>query len=60
MAQPGALEASLDRPRETDERAVMVDTFRLLHRTSVARQIFDKEYPFSWHSGGVRGTTSIA
>ena len=58
--QPGALEASLDRPRETDELAVMVDTFRPLHRTSVARQVFDREYPFSWHSGGVRGTTSIA
>jgi homogentisate 1,2-dioxygenase len=58
--QPGALEASLDRPRETDELAVMVDTFRPLHRTSIARQIFDKEYPFSWHTGGVAGTTSIA
>lgn len=58
--QPGALEASLERPRETDELAVMVDTFRPLHRTSVARQIFDKEYPFSWHSGGIAGTTSIA
>jgi homogentisate 1,2-dioxygenase len=58
--QPGALEASLERPRETDELAVMVDTFRPLHRTSVARQVFDKEYPFSWHTGGVTGTTSIA
>lgn len=58
--QPGALEASLERPRETDELAVMVDTFRPLHRTAVARQIFDREYPFSWHTGGVRGTTSIA
>ncbi|MFN2582337.1 MAG: homogentisate 1,2-dioxygenase [Candidatus Dormibacteria bacterium] len=58
--QPGALEASYDRPRETDELAVMIDTFRPLHRTSVARQVFDKEYPFSWHTGGVRGTTSIA
>ena len=38
----------------------MVDTVRPLHRTSVARQIFDKEYPFSWHTGGVAGTTSIA
>jgi homogentisate 1,2-dioxygenase len=58
--QPGALEASLERPRETGELAVMVDTFRPLHRTSVARQIFDKEYPFSWHTGGIAGTTSIA
>lgn len=58
--QPGALEASFDRPRETDELAVMVDTFRPLHRTSVARHVLDRDYPFSWHSGGVRGTTSIA
>ena len=58
--QPGALEASLDRPRETDELAVMVDTFRPLHRTAIARQIFDRDYPFSWHTGGVSGTTSIA
>jgi homogentisate 1,2-dioxygenase len=58
--QPGALEASLDRARETDELAVMVDTFRPLHRTAIARQIFDRDYPFSWHTGGVAGTTSIA
>jgi homogentisate 1,2-dioxygenase len=58
--QPGALEASLARPRETDELAVMVDTFRPLHRTAIARQIFDRDYPFSWHTGGVSGTTSIA
>jgi homogentisate 1,2-dioxygenase len=58
--QPGALEASYDRPRETNELAVMVDTFRPLHRTEVARQLVDREYPFSWHSGGMRGTESIA
>ncbi len=58
--QPGALEASLDRARETDELAVMIDTFRPLHRTAIARQIFDRDYPFSWHTGGVAGTTSIA
>ncbi|MBV8528540.1 MAG: homogentisate 1,2-dioxygenase [Candidatus Dormibacteraeota bacterium] len=58
--QPGALEASFDRPRETDELAVMIDTFRPLQRTTLARQITDREYPFSWHTGGVRGTTSIA
>ena len=58
--QPGALEASFERPRETDELAVMIDTFRPLHRTQVARHVLDREYPFSWHTGGVRGTTSIA
>jgi hypothetical protein len=38
----------------------MVDTFRPLHRTEVARQLVDREYPFSWHTGGMRGTESIA
>jgi hypothetical protein len=38
----------------------MVDTFRPLHRTTIARQIYDRDYPFSWHTGGVSGTTSIA
>jgi hypothetical protein len=27
----------------------MVDTFRPLHRTAVARQVLDTTYPFSWH-----------
>lgn len=58
--QPGALEASLQRPPETDELAVMVDTFRPLHRTQVARQVVDAGYPFSWHTGGMRGPESIA
>jgi len=47
--QPGALEASRDAPRETNELAVMIDAFRPLHRTSVARQVLDTAYPFSWH-----------
>ncbi|HEY8676104.1 MAG TPA: homogentisate 1,2-dioxygenase [Candidatus Dormibacteraeota bacterium] len=58
--QPGALEASYERPRETNELAVMVDTFRPLHRTEVARQLVDREYPYSWHIGGMRGSESIA
>ena len=45
--QPGALEASQDRPAETDELAVMIETFRPLHRTQVARQVVDTAYPFS-------------
>ncbi len=48
--QPGAVEASLDKPRETDEVAVMVDTFRPLHRTETARQVLDPHYPFSWQT----------
>jgi homogentisate 1,2-dioxygenase len=47
--QPGALEASRDAPRETDELAVMIDTFRPLHRTTTARQVLDSAYPYSWH-----------
>jgi homogentisate 1,2-dioxygenase len=58
--QPGALEASFERPPETDELAVMVDTFRPLHRTTTARHIVDANYPFSWHTGGMRGSESIA
>ena len=58
--QPGALEASFERAAETDELAVMVDTFRPLHRTTVARQVLDAKYPFSWHTGGMRGSESIA
>jgi homogentisate 1,2-dioxygenase len=48
--QPGALEASRDKPRETNELAVMIDTFRPLHRTTTARQVLDHGYPFSWHA----------
>ncbi len=58
--QPGALEASFDRARETDELAVMVDTFRPLRRTTAAAEITDAEYPYSWHTGGMRGSESIA
>jgi homogentisate 1,2-dioxygenase len=47
--QPGALEASREAPRETDELAVMIDTFRPLHRTATARQVLDSRYPYSWH-----------
>jgi homogentisate 1,2-dioxygenase len=53
--QPGALEASEGRPAETDELAVMIETFRPLHRTQVARQVVDTAYPFSWHDGDTRG-----
>ena len=49
--QPGAQEASYARSRETDEMAVMIDTFRPLHRTAAAHQISDPDYPYSWHTG---------
>ena len=45
--QPGAIEASLGR-RETDELAVMIDTFRPLHLTARARALDDPSYPYSW------------
>jgi homogentisate 1,2-dioxygenase len=48
--QPGALEASRDAPREVDEVAVMIDTFRPLWRTDVAQEIADAGYPYSWHA----------
>ena len=44
----------------TERWAVMIDTVRPLNRTGVARRIGDSEYPFSWHTGGMRGTESIA
>jgi homogentisate 1,2-dioxygenase len=46
--QPGALEAALTGARETTELAVMIDTFRPLHRTQAARQVLDTRYPYSW------------
>jgi homogentisate 1,2-dioxygenase len=57
--QPGAYEASLDKPRETDEMAVMIDTFRPLRRTALARDLFDDGYPYSWHTGEVPGPLTL-
>jgi homogentisate 1,2-dioxygenase len=45
--QPGAVEASLGK-QETDELAVMIDTFRPLHLTRSAAELDDPSYPFSW------------
>jgi len=46
----GAMEASLEKPRETDELAVMVDTFRPLHLTAACEAIDDPDYMHSWDS----------
>ena len=46
-AAPGAAEASLGK-EETDELAVMVDTFRPLKMTAWAREYDDPDYPMSW------------
>jgi homogentisate 1,2-dioxygenase len=45
--QPGSVEAALDQAR-TEELAVMVDTFRPLDVSDVARSISAPEYPWTW------------
>ncbi|ATY84908.1 homogentisate 1,2-dioxygenase [Kyrpidia spormannii] len=45
--QPGKIEASIGQ-RETNELAVMVDTFRPLTVSTHARECEDSGYPFSW------------
>jgi homogentisate 1,2-dioxygenase len=45
--QPGSADAALDQDR-TEELAVMVDTFRPLDVSQVARQISAPEYPWTW------------
>jgi homogentisate 1,2-dioxygenase len=44
---PGAAEASIGK-EQTDELAVMVDTFRPLKLTRWAKEYDDAKYPFSW------------
>ncbi|MGH2459736.1 MAG: homogentisate 1,2-dioxygenase [Chloroflexota bacterium] len=44
----GAVEASLKRARETNELAVMVDTFQPLHLASAAAELDDLAYLRSW------------
>lgn len=46
--QAGAMEASLSAPRQTNELAVMVDTFRPLHLTPLMDAIDDPRYTDSW------------
>lgn len=45
--QPGRMEASIGQ-RETNELAVMVDTFRPLQVSRFAAECEDRSYPFSW------------
>jgi len=45
--QPGSYEASIDQTA-AEETAVMIDTFRPLGVTDVARSISASEYPWSW------------
>jgi homogentisate 1,2-dioxygenase len=45
--QPGLAEKSLGK-KETNELAVMVDTFRPLHVAKAGLKVDDPKYPFSW------------
>ncbi len=45
--QPGKVEASIG-AKETNELAVMIDTFRPLKLTMNAKEMDDPEYPYSW------------
>ncbi|HEY2813026.1 MAG TPA: cupin domain-containing protein [Acidimicrobiales bacterium] len=45
--QPGSVEAALDKT-DTDELAVMMDTFRSLGASDVARSIADERYAWTW------------
>ena len=45
--QPGKTEESIGKT-ETNEFAVMIDTFKSLNMTNEAEKIEDKTYPFSW------------
>jgi homogentisate 1,2-dioxygenase len=44
----GAVEAALQRPRQTEEYAVMIDTFRPLHLAEACAAVDDPEYLRSW------------
>jgi homogentisate 1,2-dioxygenase len=46
--QHGAMEASLNAPRVTNELAVMVDTFNPLHLSELMDAIDDGAYTDSW------------
>jgi homogentisate 1,2-dioxygenase len=50
--QPGAVEASLGMER-TNELAVMCDTFRPLKLTTLARDLDDPSYAYSWYEDPV-------
>lgn len=48
---PGTVEASIGK-KETEEYAVMVDTFKPLHLTVDALPYLDENYPMSWNEHG--------
>ena len=54
---PGKYEGSIGQQR-TEELAVMIDTFRPLRLTTIAAELEDKDYPYSWTPTLTGGTTS--
>ena len=57
--QPGAVEKSLGM-KETNELAVMCDTFRPLKLTTLARDLDDPSYAYSWNPDRVEAETAVA
>ena len=51
--QPGKIEESIG-AKETNEIAVMIDTFKPLKTTSRINEIDDKDYPLSWLNNDLR------
>jgi homogentisate 1,2-dioxygenase len=47
--QPGTVEKALG-ATHTDELAVMIDTFRPLRLTTLARELDDPSYALSWYT----------
>ena len=45
--QPGKIEESLS-AKETNEFAVMIDTYEPLNMTTHTQEIEDSDYPYSW------------
>ena len=45
--QPGKIEESLG-AKETNELAIMIDTFKPLNMTEAALNVDDEDYPYSW------------
>ena len=45
--QPGKIEESIG-AKQTNELAVMIDSFKKLNLTKQAMSVNDEDYPFSW------------
>ena len=47
--QPGKIEESIG-VKETNEFAVMIDTFKPVHLTTDSKKVEDEKYIYSWNS----------